>query len=101
MLFLQLSSLDVDTFVLLTMLHPVTAKEVGLRIKEPGIRYETVYAELCRHFVNHNLTRDCRRRVTLPQNSQQITPAEWRRFMVELLSTLAKGMENESSVREH
>lgn len=40
-------------------------------------------------------------RVTLPQNSQQVSPAEWRRFRVELLKKLTKGVENESSVREH
>lgn len=64
---------------------------VGFRMKEPGIRYETVYADFPRSFGDNNLTRVRWRQVTLPQNSQQVTSAEWRRFRVELLSTLATG----------
>lgn len=54
MQFVQRSSSDVDTFELLTRLRdtldPVTAKEVCLWLKEPGIRNETVCVELCRRF---------------------------------------------------
>ena len=81
----------------------ITGREIALRMRDPLVKYDEVYAEICRRFGSEaGLYRHRWKRVRLQRSANGVFPAEWRRFRVKLLSAMAQGFgDDEMAVREH
>ena len=103
----QLSGENLTPYVLLSLLREkldlVTSKEVSLRMRDPQAKYDEIYADICRRFGSEvGVNRNRWKKVKLARTGQGVSPAEWRRFRVELLLAIAQGYgEDEAAVREH
>ena len=102
----QLAGESLSPYVQLSLLREkmddVTGREIALRMRDPLVKYDEVYAEICRRFgIEAGLYRHRWKRLRLQRSANGVSPAEWRRFRVEL-SAMAQGFgDDETAVREH
>ena len=97
---------ETSSYVLLSLLRDkmdnVTGKEITLRMRDPQVKYDEVYAEICRRFGEVGTNGRRWKRIRLARTSQGVSLAEWRRFKVELLSAVSQSFgEDEGAIREH
>ena len=85
---------ETSSYVLLSLLRDkmdnVTGKEITLRMREPQVKYDEVYAEICRRFGEVGTGGRRWKRIRLARTSQGVSLAEWRRFRVEWLSAVSQ-----------
>ncbi|EPS71058.1 hypothetical protein M569_03701 [Genlisea aurea] len=82
----------------------ITSREIALKMRNPTVRYEEVYNELCRRYGSETgLFRSRWKKAKLAKNKQgNVLPAEWRRFKTEIGLALSQNpSDDESAVREH
>ena len=85
-------------------MNDITAREIAIRAREPTVKYDEVYSDICRRFGGEaGSFRQRWKSAKLSKDRQgNVTAAEWRRFRVEILAAVAQHPgEEEVAIREH